>query len=118
MSQEKDWIIRYSYAEMLKEIVMDFMDILNRYEDFSKTKKAEPSGMVIIDWMFDKVQKNIALASNIGKGEYFQAAEELIEEARSQFNLSIHSIDDVIQKLREAITKITTEGARSSEKLF
>ena len=118
MSSEKDMIIRYSFAEMLKENVMDFMDILLRYEDYSNSKRTEPNNMLLIEWIFEKLLKNMALAANIGKGKHFQEAELILEEAREKYNYSISSFKEVISKLRDALTKITTEGARAAEKLF
>ncbi|MHC1592209.1 MAG: hypothetical protein ACXQS8_08985 [Candidatus Helarchaeales archaeon] len=118
MVTEKDSLIRYSFSEMMKEMVMDFMDILNRFEDYAKSKKTDPNGMILLDWFFDKLQKNAALAANIGKGEFLQEAERLIEQARSNFNYTTHSFKEVIPKLREALTKITTAGAHASEKIF
>ena len=118
MSTQKDLIIQYSKAELIKELIIDIMSFLTQYEDFYQTKKTEPNGMHVLEWTFNKLQQNASFASSICKGEYFESGEKLIEKARIALNRAENSFGEVIERLREALTKITTEGARAAEKLF
>lgn len=118
MPTQKDLIVQFSQAERLKTLIMDFMDLLHQYEDYSKAKNTEPDGMLVLNWVMNKMLRYVSLASNVCKIPNFQAAEQLVEAASTAFNSPTENFDPVITKLREALTKVTTEAARAAEPLF
>ena len=96
---------------------MNIMQLLNSYEVHSK-EKSSPDGMLVLEWTLNLLGKDISLASSICRSSHFNAAEGLIKEAQNAFNHDITSFDEIIIKLREALTKVTTEGAHAAETLF
>jgi len=95
-------------------LTINLLNNLLKYSDFIKSKKHPPSPEDIIKWFLDDLTRETELAINVTKGIHFQAALSLINNAYSKFP---QNNEQVINSLRESLTKITTEASYAYSKL-
>ncbi|NVM01039.1 MAG: hypothetical protein HWN67_01770 [Candidatus Helarchaeota archaeon] len=106
-------INQYCFAERLKSFTIILINNVLRYKDITQTNK-EISSEEILKWFLNDLIRETELAINITKGTHFQSALTLINNAFSKFP---QNSEGVIQNLRDALTKITTQASNAYSKL-
>jgi len=116
---EKKLIIRFCQVEGAKTTLLNMMQIFLRFQDYIAHKKQEPDGKTIFLWFLNFLNNEITQAATYSKGKSLIEAQNLIAKVIQDFSSSSTADDytKILDSLREAITKITSEAAYIADDL-
>ena len=116
---EKKLIIRFCQVEGAKTTLLNMMQIFLRFQDYIAHKKQEPDGKTIFLWFLNFLNNEITQAATYSKGKSLIEAQNLIAKVIQDFSNSSTADDytKILDLLREAITKITSEAAYIADDL-
>lgn len=116
---EKKLIIRFCQVEGAKTTLLNMMQIFLRFQDYIAHKKQEPDGKTIFLWFLNFLNNEITQAATYSKGKSLIEAQNLIAKVIQDFSSSSTADDytKILDLLREAITKITSEAAYIADDL-
>lgn len=117
--QEKKLIIRFCQVEGVKTALLNSMQIFLRFQDYIAHKKKEPDGKTIFLWFLNFLNNEITQSATYSKGKSLIEAQNLIAKAIQDFSSSSTADDyaKILDLMREAITKITSEASYIAEDL-
>jgi len=116
---EKRLIIRFCQVEGIKTTLLNTMQIFLRFQDYIAHKKEEPDGKTIFLWYLNFLNNEISQAATYSKGKSLIEAQNLIAKVIQDFSTSSTADDytKILDWLREAITKITSEASYIADDL-
>ena len=116
---EKKLITRFCQVEGAKTTLLNMMQIFLRFQDYIAHKKQEPDGKTIFLWFLNFLNNEITQAATYSKGKSLIEAQNLIAKVIQDFSISSTADDytKILDLLREAITKITSEAAYIADDL-
>jgi len=115
----KKLIIRFSKADCLKSATLNVMQLFLRFQDYLEHKKETPDGKTILTWFLIILNNEVSLAASISKSQNLVEAQNLVAEVIQKYEISGEhpNFQEIIDILRNAVTKITSEAATAAKDL-
>ncbi|HUX98812.1 MAG TPA: hypothetical protein VMV49_04615 [Candidatus Deferrimicrobium sp.] len=112
-------VVRFCQAEGLKSNVINMMQILLKLHDYLGSKKEEPDIQTLLSWFLNLLNNEITQAASISQSKTLIEAQNLIAEVIEKYSITGQqpNFQQLIDILRETVTKITTEAAKIAKEL-
>ncbi|MHA1648895.1 MAG: hypothetical protein ACTSYB_01785 [Candidatus Helarchaeota archaeon] len=115
---EKKLFIRFCQADGVKSSTLNIMHLLLRFQDYFTQKKEDPDGRTIISWVLNQLNNEISQAASFSQSKNLIEAQNLIAKVIQDFDrAAIPNFQELINDLRNAVTKITSEAAHVANEL-
>ena len=114
---ERNLITRFCFAERLKSTTLNMMQTILRFQDYIENKKEEPDGKTILLWVLNLLNNEVTQAASISQNKFFIEAQNLVAEAIQLIGGQQPNFQQIIDKLREAVTRITSEASNVAKEL-
>lgn len=92
------------------------MQLVLRYQDHREHKKENPDGETVVSWVLNTLHNDVARAANISQSKHLLDAQNLVSQVIKTTGSQLN-FQDILEILREMITKITTEAAKLAKEL-
>jgi len=95
------------------------MQIFLRFQDYGANKQQEPDGKTLLSWFLNYLNNEITQAASYAQDKNLIEAQNLIAEVIQSFssNESTIDYDQIMDILRNTITKITSEASQVADEL-
>lgn len=116
---EKSLIIRFCQLEGIKSSILNMMQIFLRFQDSITNKQQEPDGKTLLSWFLNYLNTEITQAASYSQNSNLIEAQNLIAEVIQNFSSGDLTTDyeQIMDILRNTITKITSEASQVAEEL-
>ncbi|MHA1264301.1 MAG: hypothetical protein ACTSRS_03620 [Candidatus Helarchaeota archaeon] len=110
---ERKLISRFCRAERLKTELLNLMQIFLRIQDSIKYKNEKPDGQTLLTWILNLLNNEITQAASISQSKNLIQAQNFIADVITKYDKSgdIPEFEAIIDLMRNAVTKITSEAA-------
>jgi hypothetical protein len=115
----KKLVVRFCQAEGLKSNVLNMMQILLKLHDYMESKKEAPDTQTFLSWFLNILNNEISQAATISQSKSLIEAQNLVAEVIQKYSISGSqpNFQQLVDLLRETVTKITTEAAKVANEL-
>ncbi|MHA1131309.1 MAG: hypothetical protein ACTSQI_00270 [Candidatus Helarchaeota archaeon] len=112
-------LFRFCRADALKSATLNIMQIGLRYQDYLTQKKEAPDAKTLFSWILNQLNNEITRAASSSASKSLIEAQNYVAEAIQKFEASdqIPNFPEIIDMLRTAVTKITSEAANMAKVL-
>ncbi len=116
---EKKNLIKFCHAERLKSEVLNVMQIFLKIQDYTEHKEEPLEGKTVLIWFLNALANDIARAVSVSQSPFLVDAQRLITTILQSYSSSGQqaNIEDIMDQLRELISKITSEASIIAKEL-
>ncbi len=114
---ERKLVTRFCQVEGIKSATLKMMQMILRFQDYVEHKKEEPDWQTLLSWVLNFLFTDINQVASITQSKYLVEANNLVAEVITDITAAQPNFQQIINKLREAVTKITSEAATVAKEL-
>jgi hypothetical protein len=88
-----------------------------KYQDYLEHRREAPDGKTVLSWFLNALHNDIARAANVSHSKTLIDAQNLVSKVIFDTTGSMPNFQNILDILRDTITKITTEASSVAKEL-